>query len=1458
MEKQLTRISRHFTELSDEVVNSFDHSSLFSETGWRRAIDWIKLLESKRILIVSEAGAGKTHECRAEQQRLWETGQPAFYLDLSQLSNSNICDLLLPEEEVRFEAWRISQSDTATFFLDSIDELKLTLGSFEVALKRLSKAISGQLGRVTIVVTTRPIPIDFSLIEKYLPIPEVTRAFPLPNGKSFADIVMNGRRSQNISMQGEDVSTGWRRVALMPLSDDEIRQMAVLEGIDDAESLLADIIERNAEDFARRPQDLIEICADWKEQRRIRTHSEQVGHNVNIKLKPREDRNELAQISEDKAVDGARRLALASLLTRKLTIRFSAEADSGGELGTAIDPASILTDWTAKERRALLERPLFGFASYGRVRFHHRSVIEFLAAQRLEDLLAHGMSIKAIKRLLFAETAQGLRIVKPTMRPVAAWLASRCPSIFNEIRDREPNILLEFADPAILSIQQRTEALRAYVGRFGKGNWRGLNVPRMQVHRFFSGDLAPLVLELWQSDIENQEVREFLLEMIASVPMHDGVNVARSVVTDPTADTFERLEALNALIAMDDPQIDTITQSMETEPDSWPDRLVTSCIIRLFPSKISTERLSNILARITESRSSVGDINWALPRSIATANFPSGYLETLREKLTALVLRGVEWKKNWPHLTTPRAHLLAPLAAVCLRQIKEGSPTGSVIRSCVIAVRLLDDDHSRDEPAAELRTLVSNFAAPLRSEFFWADDSFYQEYHPQSDPSKRMFEAAYHGMVKLNPSQDAGWVVTDLSDPNRPLSERAVMLEAAIRDVWDRQTDQQSYLIGLKQFVQDCPTLIGRIEECLRPVSVDPEYARMENEHLSRKKKEERRKEKDHASWVEFWTTVVASPETAFSSNGAENIVWNLWSAMDRTGDQSRSSGWNRRFIEDHFGHEVADQLRLAMMRVWRQDKPTLRSERSTSEKGTYLVRWQLGLAAIAAESEDENWASKLTIPEAELAVRYVPIELNGFPSWIESLAATHAVAIQSVLSPELQDELDFIVSDQSNLGLLQDISYVTSSVAILFLPQLRVWLEQNSGRCRLGESESGASARLRRIIDILLKNGDFETIEYIKTTAEKLLSSEISPTFVKVWLPVLFKLEPSSGMTILERILSDVDIEQEGFGTYWISLLFGDRHNSLVVDLRKPEFTVSLLLKLLRLAYRHVRLADDISHDGVFSPGIRDNAQDGRNALLSAFLDIKGPEAWAAKLEMANDSLFIHFRDRAILLANEKAANEADGLPMTEDSVSALYKGGEPSPITREDMFSLLLDRLDDLDDLLLQDDSPRAAWAGISDEKVIRREIARHLRIAAKGAYSVDQESVTADEKETDIRLRATSGQQAVIELKVGDKDRSGKELRDTIGSQFVKKYMAQEACRAGCLMITLSKSRTWQHPDTGINLDALGLREMLQNEADRIIKDMAFEICLIVKVFDFQPRLLPEKLVREKGVGKKKRIS
>jgi hypothetical protein len=421
-------------------------------------------LQSKRILIVSEAGAGKTYECRDQSKRLSNTGTPAFFVELSSLATVDLRDLFDFEEEARLDGWLSSPDGEATFFLDSVDELKLTQYSFELALKRFKKGIKDQLHRVKIVITTRPIPFDEDLIRRLLPIPPAQAKGS--KEERFAE-VMTRERLQQHNDDAANEPLGWRLVALMPLSDEQIKEFASQQSVENPEQLLEDLLRRKAQSFARRPQDLIELCADWRENRRIRIHRDQVKTNIWVKLEARNERREACELSPEKALEGASRLALAMQVMRLFTIRHSAASDTTGG-NAALNPSRILSDWQPNEVKTLLERPLFGFASYGRVRFHHRSVMEFLAAERLTSFREQKVPIKSIKRLIFAET-KGKIIVRPSKRPVAAWLALNIPSIFESLRDNEPEVLLNEGDPEALSLAQRKEILRAFARRFCYG-----------------------------------------------------------------------------------------------------------------------------------------------------------------------------------------------------------------------------------------------------------------------------------------------------------------------------------------------------------------------------------------------------------------------------------------------------------------------------------------------------------------------------------------------------------------------------------------------------------------------------------------------------------------------------------------------------------------------------------------------------------------------------------------------------------------------------------------------------------------------------------------------------------------------------------------------------------------------------------------------------------------------------
>ena len=1437
-------IERTFQNIPEGKLSEADQQSFLASLGWSRGTTWEDLLRSRRVLMVSEAGAGKTYECREQAQRLWDAGEPAFFVELAGLAVGGLRSLLDHDEEARLDAWLSSQSDIATFFLDSIDELRLSLGSFELALKHLKKAIGSKLRQSRIVITTRPIPFDEQLVRHLLPVPPAPSTEP--SEETFAKIAMRDHQTRQVGDKDEDTASDWRMVALMPLSDAQIVEFARDQVVEDPAALLDDLKKRNAQEFARRPQDLIELCADWREHKRIRTHRDQVAANVLVKLQPHYNRREPAELSVDRAIEGASRLALAMLVTRRMTIRHSAASDVI-ENEVALDPAIILSDWNPNERKALLERPLFGFASYGRVRFHHSSVAEYLAAERLRVLRHRGMPFRALKRLLFAQT-KGKTIVRPSKRPIAGWLALAEARIFEKLRDNEPAVLLTAGDPEALTQPQRNQALCAYVERYGQGGRRGLSVPHIQVHRFASPELADDIRQLWEKGIENPDVRQTLLYLVEAGRIDGCADIMHDVARDVEAPEVERMIAVDAMVAISDPRLKDIASEVATADALWPDKIAGGVSLRLFPRDLSIEQLCQTLSWVKEGEHSAGDLSWHLPRLIADAELDQPDLEVLRDGLVELLSAGLRWREEWPHMVCARPHLSGALAATCVRGL-DGSKSDCWLHASVLALRLHNREYSNDEVHKALHERLRNLSADENARLFWAKDSLVQSLHAIPDPRKRLAEVTLHDrFVELRAERDLDWIKEALGDTTRSENDRGMLLEAAMRLAPHRE-QWRDHVSGLKPLVADQPSLLAAIDERLTPSEHDKELERWEKKEAEQKKQQEQQDANDKASWIQFWREVAKRPESAFSSEHSWNTAWNLWRAMSHDGEDSRASGWNRRFIEEQFGKETADRLRCTLMNIWREDHPTLPSERPEDKRDTYLVRWQLGLAALYAEAEDPSWATKLTEEEAKLAVRFAPIQLNGLPNWMESLIDVHPDTVDAILGNELSWELKGDLRAHDHSMLLQDISYAPEPVARLFLPRLREWLDGDRDSVEDAGDSGGGTERLRQVIGVMLKHGDEDTQAHVLAVARERVQDELPEKLAFVWLPTLMRVDPELGVSALEDRIRTVEPGARSEAVKWFSVLFGERHNA--INLKTPIFTPQLLLRLLRLAYHHVRLVDDVEHVGAYSPDTRDHAEHARNGIVNALFEAKGEEGWAAKLEMANDPLCAQSKDRLLAVAEEHWAQEIDSVALDEKQAVALDKTWEAPASTNEAMFALMNDRLADLNDLLLGDMSPREAWAGITNEKVMRRAIARELSHAANGLYMVDQEAVTGDEKETDIRLRSVlSEHEAVIELKLGD-SRSARELRDTIHNQLVNKYLAAENRRSGCLLVTLAKDRKWKHPDNGTLIGPEELKSILHQEAKRVEEEMGGMVALSVHLLDLRPRLTIEKMgKKDKG--------
>ena len=150
---EFIELNRTFHELKTEGVES-DDVDLTWLPGLSRSQRWPDLIKEYRLIILSEAGSGKTTEILNVARSLRKKDKHAFFLRLEHIS----ADFEVAFEVGTygaFEEWLKSEKE-GWIFLDSVDEARLrNPGDFELAIRNLSNRIQVALNQAHIVITGR-------------------------------------------------------------------------------------------------------------------------------------------------------------------------------------------------------------------------------------------------------------------------------------------------------------------------------------------------------------------------------------------------------------------------------------------------------------------------------------------------------------------------------------------------------------------------------------------------------------------------------------------------------------------------------------------------------------------------------------------------------------------------------------------------------------------------------------------------------------------------------------------------------------------------------------------------------------------------------------------------------------------------------------------------------------------------------------------------------------------------------------------------------------------------------------------------------------------------------------------------------------------------------------------------------------------------------------------------------
>jgi hypothetical protein len=299
----------------------------------------------------------------------------------------------------------------------------------------------------------------------------------------------------------------------------------------------------------------------------------------------------------------------------------------------------------------------------------------------------------------------------------------------------------------------------------------------------------------------------------------------------------------------------------------------------------------------------------------------------------------------------------------------------------------------------------------------------------------------------------------------------------------------------------------------------------------------------------------------------------------------------------------------------------------------------------------------------------------------------------------------------------------------------------------------------------------------------------------------------------------------------------------------------VEHLRSLYLLTHQYVRVADDINRSGggVFSPGLRDDAQDARNAIFSQLQQIPGKPTYLALKTIAAEHpdksarlwMQVHIRDRAEQDADIRAWKVDDVIDFDEDQ--------ETQPTNARGLYELSIERLlylkDELED---GEDSVAATWQLETKETRVRILIAKWLRDHARGKYGVHQEEELADAKRPDIRIHGHGVDTPVpIELKIVDNGWSGKDIFERLENQLCNDYLRDYRTTFGIfLLVHRGEKKWWQHPLTKETLSFKKLLQALQQHAEDYIQDRSEIEMIEVLGLDLTARSKPVRFEDKDG--------
>lgn len=1199
-------LDRSFTSL---VISNAENSDASIELKNSPALMWKDVIDSKRAIILAEAGSGKTAEIKEQTRSLIKNGHFAFFLRLESLidgfDEAFYSDISSKE---LFNDWCDKSNDVGYFFLDSVDESKIKTGrDFYKAINNFSRKILRYLNRCNIYITSR--------ISAWQP-------------NSDLRFVCN-------ELSASKSLTEFQVFSMRPLSISQVKYYAQLKGVISVDDFISAIKKNEVDCFASRPLDLDELINHWNENLSLANRSDLLRGSIENKLNKADRSKDFIDLSYEQENYGVEILATANVFCQKTNL----ELTDTITFFEGLSVRNILTNWKQREIDTLLSRPIFEPSQYGTVRFYNIIAREFLTARFLWRMRQEGKLESEDIEEIFLCNIYGIKVFRNSLRPILSWYIIHDKSFYSLVENIAPEIFLQGGDPSLLSIGIRERILEQYCDNYESFKTLHSKFDANSLIRFCTHQLSPTILNLLNKHKCNDSILQLLLKMAIVCNGKNCTHIASIIFEDKTRHYYTRVAALE-LIVNDisySSSRDYLNQYLSTE-------IVSSgflaSIISYFSSYLDLDILIISLSHIRYKNDNV--VKYSTDSFFK--NLHEEKLESAFYKLSELIIKEPYDDNRVTRISKEHYWLSESIEIVALRLISIRSRIclENIFLNILSRLESRADNYSYRDTGKEIKRAVIDWPI-LNDALFWFDieDSRTNDKRIAVSSSVRYWFQANNMNNLWSFSENdfervISWIDIKKGDDIFVCISLSHYLANISKDEDLKKPLMKSLLLKSERS-DACKVFLDSIlypKKSESDIKFEEQQRVWEKEVQQRKEKSKINNKRSLAYLIKN-INEITDIQFAIKGeiNGAQGYLLEKLLNLDINRSSWGSNNW--RLLEDQFGIDISTKFREAAILYWREfngvilrDKDTI----PTSRGGGFVF----SICGLSMEYEqDDAWAKKLSNEEAKKACLFGFAELNNCANWLESIEKYHPDIFYEILVNEIKWEMS-------------TISETASHHVLYFIISNAVWLKKNIATflfSLLKETEPVMVKKVSMALKFLFSN-DVE-LKAMSELARDRYKLAIEDERKAIWLSTLIKCSPNEGIYELSHELEKCnDIERNcNFAMLTLTALYYEE--SFIGEARDlSSFSPKHLCDILEIMYIYIDERNDLHRASgeCFSPGLRDNAQDARNNLVNTLGSMSGREAYFGLKKLAKmDGIYSWRKEQFEHLALSVAMRDAE-----------------------------------------------------------------------------------------------------------------------------------------------------------------------------------------------------------------------